>query len=161
MTRQGYLINFRSLFHKFPKNLKLVVYSILALSILGINQSSINVLDSNNSIEIRNGIYISESSIGPKRFIRSDEFLRSSPSVIAAMQSERDLLQSPLSLDSNLVFGVPSDFYTYIAFPEKLLTFKLLPLFSVNSAFALEWWMPLLLLSFALILLIKLFNLSS
>jgi hypothetical protein len=78
------------------------------LVIVGVNQSSINVLDPDSHSTPIRGIYTWENSIGPKQFIRSDEFLRSSPSIIGAMTTGINNSSTLLSEESDVVIVNPN-----------------------------------------------------
>lgn len=136
-----------------------VLIPVFILVVAGVNQSSINVLDPDSYSTPIRGIYISENSIGPRQFIRSDEFLRSSPSVIGAMATGLDDSSTQLSEESDVVFGIPDSGFDFFLFPEKILSFLVLPRISLNIAFAFEWWLPFVLLSISLYVFMSLLKL--
>jgi hypothetical protein len=103
------------------------------LVIVGVNQSSINVLDPDSHSTSIRGIYTWENSIGPKQFIRSDEFLRSSPSIIGAMTTGINNSSTLLSEESDVVFGIPNSGFDFFFFPEKIISFLFLPKISILS----------------------------
>lgn len=146
---------------RLPLKLKQVLIPVFMLVIVGVNQSSINVLDPDSHSTSIRGIYTWENSIGPKQFIRSDEFLRSSPSIIGAMTTGINNSSTLLSEESDVVFGIPNSGFDFFFFPEKIISFLFLPKISIDTAFSFEWWFPFVLLAISLYIFMSLLKLPT
>lgn len=148
-------------FSRLPLKLKQALIPVFMLVVVGVNQSSINVFDTDSHPTPIRGIYTWENSIGPKQFIRSDEFLRSSPSIIGAMTNGIDNSSTQLSEESDVVFGIPNSVFDFFFFPEKIISYLLLPKISVDIAFSFEWWFPFILLAISLYIFMSLLKLPT
>jgi hypothetical protein len=69
------------------------------LGLFGINQSSLNTISLDGKFDLIQSYSNASLSLGPHRFIRSDEFLRSTPMQISAFRNQGNLSNSILSVD--------------------------------------------------------------
>lgn len=121
------------------------------ISFLGINQSNLGVVNMSGQKSIVQKYSGDGASLGYTRDIRSDEFLRNTPMLLGYLQNRNVSSISPLTTDTLFTFNIPSKFSDYVIFPEfALVKFSYLPL---ATKFSLLWWLPILLLFVAMMLL--------
>jgi hypothetical protein len=128
-----------------------VLFFILGFS--SINQSSLNTITTDGNFQKIQTYSESGLSIGPHRFIRSDEFLRFAPYQIAVARTGADDFQTPFSIASGLTLNNPSKTIDIFLNPERWLPLHLnLP---VSVAFSLLWWTPFLMLFLGVIFFLR------
>ncbi len=122
----------------------------LVLSLAGINQSNLGVVSMSGQKSVSQSDSGNGHSFGLVRDIRSDEFLRATPTLIGYLRGGNHEQAFSLTIDTPLAFNIPNKKFDYLLFPEYgIAKFSALPL---ASKFSLIWWLPFLLLLFSLIL---------